>query len=39
MLFAQKESLGNNTKVRLIGIRERELDLYVQNLRALGTIG
>jgi len=39
MLFAQKESLGNNTKVRLIGIRERELGLYVQNLRALGTIG
>jgi len=38
MLFADKLALENRTKVRLLLIRERELNLYVQNCRAVGTV-
>lgn len=36
MLNARKEALANNTRVRMIAIRERELQLYAANCRQLG---
>jgi hypothetical protein len=36
MLFADKRKLESGTKVRLNAIREKELDYYVQNCRAMG---
>lgn len=38
MLYADKAALENRTKVRLLAIRERELVLYTQNCRAVGTV-
>ena len=38
MLFADKAALENRTKVRLLAIREQELNLYVKNLRTFGTV-
>ena len=32
MLYADKAALENRTKLRLIAIRERELELYTRNL-------
>lgn len=37
MLHADKQALENNLKVRLIYIREKELNFYTQNCRAVGT--
>ena len=38
MLYADKAALENRTKVRLLEIRERELVLYTNNCRAVGTV-
>lgn len=38
MLYADKAALENRTKVRLLAIRERELVLYTQNCRTVGTV-
>ncbi|KAL1527317.1 hypothetical protein AB1Y20_015988 [Prymnesium parvum] len=38
MLFADKAALENRTKVRLLAIRERELTLYTNNCRTVGTV-
>ena len=38
MLFADKAALENRTKVRLLSIRERELTLYTNNCRTVGTV-
>ena len=38
MLFADKAALENRTKVRLLTIRERELALYTNNCRTVGTV-
>ena len=35
MLIADKHRLENQTKVKLLAIRETELELYVQNCRPL----
>ena len=37
MLFADKEALETDLKVSLLAIRERELNLYVQNCRSIST--
>ena len=38
MLYADKAALENRTKLRLIAIRERELELYTRNCRTVGTV-
>jgi len=38
MLYADKAALENRTKVRLLSIRERELALYTNNCRTVGTV-
>ena len=38
MLFADKAALENRTKVKLLTIRERELTLYTNNCRTVGTV-
>ena len=38
MLYADKAALENRTKVRLLSIRERELTLYTNNCRTVGTV-
>ena len=38
MLFADKAALENRTKVKLLAIRERELTLYTNNCRTVGTV-
>mmetsp|Transcript_5015 Transcript_5015/g.15811 ORF Transcript_5015/g.15811 Transcript_5015/m.15811 type:complete len:177 (-) Transcript_5015:230-760(-) len=38
MLYADKAALETRTKVRLLSIRERELELYVRNCRAVGNV-
>ena len=38
MLYADKAALENRTKVRLLMIRERELTLYTQIMRTVGTV-
>eukprot|EP00965_Chrysotila_dentata_P196475 6177597-Pleurochrysis_carterae.AAC.2 len=37
MLAADKNALVYDTKVRLLRVRERELNLYIANCRAVGT--
>ena len=37
MLYADKQALETDLKVCLLAIRERELDLYTQNCRSIGT--
>jgi len=37
-LHADKAALENQTKLRLLSIRERELNLYIQNCRTVGTV-
>ena len=37
-LYADKAALENRTKVRLLAIRERELTLYTNNCRTIGTV-
>jgi len=38
MLIADKHRLENQTKVKLLAIRETELELYVQNCRQVGFV-
>ena len=38
MLYADKAALENRTKVKLLTIRERELTLYTNNCRTVGTV-
>lgn len=38
MLYADKAALENRTKVKLLAIRERELTLYTNNCRTVGTV-
>lgn len=38
MLYADKAALENRTKVKLLSIRERELTLYTNNCRMVGTV-
>mmetsp|Transcript_38096 Transcript_38096/g.76344 ORF Transcript_38096/g.76344 Transcript_38096/m.76344 type:complete len:287 (-) Transcript_38096:283-1143(-) len=38
MLYADKAALENRTKVKLLSIRERELTLYTNNCRTVGTV-
>ena len=38
MLYADKAALENRTKVKLLSIRERELALYTNNCRTVGTV-
>lgn len=38
MLYADKAALENRTKVKLLSVRERELTLYTNNCRTVGTV-
>ena len=38
MLFANKQALETELKVALLSIRERELALYAENCRSIGSI-
>ena len=38
MLYADKAALENRTKVKLLAIRERELNLYTTNCRTVGNV-